>query len=52
MVTAALRFVFSHPAVSLAIPGAKSPAQAMMNAAAGERALLEDELAEMVALTE
>ena len=52
MVTAALRFTFSHPAVSLAIPGAKSPAQAIMNAAAGERALTEDELAEMVALTE
>jgi myo-inositol catabolism protein IolS len=52
MVTAALRFVFSHPAVSLAIPGAKSPAQAIMNAAAGERALTEDELAQMVALTE
>jgi len=47
MVTAALRFTFSHPAVSLAIPGAKSPQQAIMNAAAGERALAEEELAQL-----
>ena len=43
MVTAALRYTFSHPAVSTAIPGAKSPEQARMNAAAGERLLTEEE---------
>lgn len=43
MVTAALRYTFSHPAVSVAIPGAKSPEQAAMNAAAGERMLTEEE---------
>ena len=51
MVTAALRFTFSHPAVSLAIPGAKSPEQAIMNAAAGERALLEEEITALRELT-
>jgi len=35
MVTTALRYVISHPAVSTAIPGAKSPEQARTNAAAG-----------------
>ncbi len=35
MVTAALRYVISHPAVSTAIPGAKSPEQAATNAEAG-----------------
>ena len=39
MVTAALRFVISHPANPVAIPGCKSPEQARMYAAAGERAL-------------
>ncbi len=39
MVTAALRYVISHGAAPVAIPGAKSPAQAAMNAAAGARAL-------------
>lgn len=32
---AALQFVLAHPAVTVAIPGAKSPAQARANAAAG-----------------
>jgi myo-inositol catabolism protein IolS len=41
---AALQFVISHPAVSTAIPGAKSPDQARANAAAGERLLDEKEL--------
>lgn len=36
---AALQFVLSHPAVSVAIPGAKSPQQAVSNAAAGEAVL-------------
>ena len=51
MVTAALRFTFSHPAVSVAIPGAKSPAQAIMNAAAGERVLSDEEMTKLNALT-
>ena len=36
MLTTALRYVISHPANPVAIPGAKSPEQAEMNAAAGE----------------
>jgi aryl-alcohol dehydrogenase-like predicted oxidoreductase len=39
----ALRFVLSHPAVSSAIPGAKSPAQVEENAAAAGRPLLRPE---------
>jgi len=39
MVTAALRYVISHPAISTAIPGAKSPEQARTNAAAGAELL-------------
>jgi len=39
MVNAALRYVISHPAAPVAIPGAKSPEQAIMNAAAGDRGL-------------
>jgi myo-inositol catabolism protein IolS len=35
MVTAALRYVISHPAISTAIPGAKSPQQAIANAKTG-----------------
>ncbi|MGD9498044.1 MAG: aldo/keto reductase [Armatimonadota bacterium] len=45
MVTAALRYVISHPANPVAIPGCKSPEQARMNAAAGERLLTADEIA-------
>lgn len=45
MVTAALRFVISHPANPVAIPGCKSPEQARMNAAAGERILTGNEMA-------
>ncbi|HMN28647.1 MAG TPA: aldo/keto reductase [Caldilineaceae bacterium] len=48
MVTAALRYTLSHPAVSTVIPGAKSPAQARMNAAAGERSLADDEKEHLV----
>jgi myo-inositol catabolism protein IolS len=36
----ALRFVLNHPAVSVAIPGAKTPAQVEINAAASVRPLL------------
>jgi aryl-alcohol dehydrogenase-like predicted oxidoreductase len=39
MVAAALRYVISHPVQPVAIPGAKSPAQAAMNAKAGDRVL-------------
>lgn len=48
MVTAALRYTISHPAIAVAIPGAKSPEQAAMNAAAGERLLSEAERAQLV----
>ncbi len=44
MVTAALRFVISHPVAPVAIPGCKSPAQAEMNAAAGARTLDQAEI--------
>ncbi len=43
MVTAALRYVVSHPAQPVAIPGAKSPEQAAMNAIAGEKFLSVEE---------
>lgn len=48
MVTAALRYVISHGSAPVAIPGAKSPAQAAMNAAAGECTLSEDERRKLV----
>ena len=43
MVQAAIRYTFSHPAVSVSIPGAKSPEQAHTNADAGSRALSDEE---------
>jgi aryl-alcohol dehydrogenase-like predicted oxidoreductase len=39
----ALRFALSHPAVSVAIPGAKTPAQVEQNAAASRRPLLTEQ---------
>ncbi len=45
MVTAALRYVISHPSNPVAIPGCKSPEQARMNAAAGDRTLTAEEMA-------
>jgi len=42
---AALQFVLSHPAVSCAIPGAKSPQQAEANAKAGDGVLTPEEIA-------
>ncbi len=39
----ALRFVLSHPAVSVAIPGGKTPAQVEENASASRRPLLSEE---------
>jgi aryl-alcohol dehydrogenase-like predicted oxidoreductase len=50
MVTAALRYVISHPADPVAIPGAKSPKQAAMNATAGDKSFSAEELAEIRAL--
>jgi aryl-alcohol dehydrogenase-like predicted oxidoreductase len=50
MVTAALHYVISHPVGPVAIPGAKSPEQAAMNAAAGEITLSEDEKHQLTAL--
>jgi len=44
MIMAALRYVISHPAAPVAIPGAKSPDQAASNAAAGERTLSDHEM--------
>jgi aryl-alcohol dehydrogenase-like predicted oxidoreductase len=48
---AALQFVISHEAVTVAIPGAKSPQQARSNAAAGRATLSSDELARARAAT-
>jgi len=45
MATAALRYVISHPAAPVAIPGAKSPAQAIRNAQVGDRLYSAEELA-------
>ena len=39
----ALRIVLNHPVVSVAIPGAKTPAQVEANAAASVRPLLSEE---------
>jgi aryl-alcohol dehydrogenase-like predicted oxidoreductase len=47
MVSAALRYVISHPADPVAIPGAKSPEQAAMNAAVGDKLFSAEELAEI-----
>ena len=47
MVQMALRYVISHPAVSLVIPGAKSPEQAVTNAGAGAEVLDEDVIAKL-----
>ena len=44
MVRAALQYVVSHPSAPVAIPGAKSPQQAVSNAAAGAAALGADAL--------
>lgn len=47
MATMALRFVISHVAAPVAIPGAKSPQQAALNAAASKRLLSADEIARL-----
>ncbi len=51
MVAAALQFVISHPAQPIAIPGAKSPAQAIANAQHGDRLLSAAERDHLVQLT-
>ncbi|NJR62086.1 MAG: aldo/keto reductase [Cyanobacteria bacterium CRU_2_1] len=48
MVTAALRFATSHPAHPVAIPGAKSPEQAAMNAKAGSQLLSVEERSQLI----
>ncbi len=48
MVQAAIAFTAGHPAVSITIPGAKSPEQARTNAAAGEQLLSDEERARLV----
>jgi aryl-alcohol dehydrogenase-like predicted oxidoreductase len=45
-----LRYVISHPVAPVAIPGSKSPEQAAMNAAAGEKALSAAELKKLTDL--
>jgi aryl-alcohol dehydrogenase-like predicted oxidoreductase len=52
MVNGAIRYVISHPADPVAIPGAKSPLQARMNAAVGDRLFSAEELAEVRQLLE
>ncbi len=52
MVTAALRFTITHPVNPVSIPGAKSPEQARMNAAAGDRVLTAEELRQFLDLVE
>jgi aryl-alcohol dehydrogenase-like predicted oxidoreductase len=46
---AAQRYVISHPSVPVAIPGAKSPEQPAMNAAAGDRLLTAAEIDRLLA---
>ncbi|MEM8805619.1 MAG: aldo/keto reductase [Cyanobacteria bacterium P01_G01_bin.38] len=48
MVTAALRFVISHPVQPVAIAGAKSPAQAAMNAQAGDALLSSEKRTQLI----
>ncbi|MGF1482135.1 MAG: aldo/keto reductase [Cyanophyceae cyanobacterium] len=51
MVTAALRYAISHPVQPVAIPGAKSPAQAAANARAGNVLLTAEERKHLVHLS-
>ncbi|MGR3277343.1 aldo/keto reductase [Acaryochloris marina NIES-2412] len=50
MVTAALRYVISHPVEPVAIPGAKSPEQAQANAVTGDLCLSSTERERLVRL--
>jgi aryl-alcohol dehydrogenase-like predicted oxidoreductase len=49
MVTAAVRFSFSHPTMPVSIPGATKPEQVVTNAAAGDRQLTTDERNKLLA---
>ncbi len=51
MVTQALRFVMSHPVQPVAIPGAKSPEQASVNAAIGSSLIAPEERERLIQLT-
>ena len=51
MVTAALRFVISHPVAPVAIAGAKTPEQAAMNAKAGDELLSSEERKQLIQYT-
>ncbi|MEO0533405.1 MAG: aldo/keto reductase [Cyanobacteria bacterium P01_A01_bin.123] len=51
MVTAALRFVISHPVAPVAIAGAKSPEQVAMNAKAGDKLLSPTERDQLIKAT-
>lgn len=51
LVTAALRYIISHPVQPVAIPGAKSPEQAKANAATGDSCLSSAERERLVRLT-
>ncbi len=48
MVHNALRYVISHPVQPVAIPGAKSPAQAAINAQAGDKLLSDEEKSNLI----
>ncbi|NJN32230.1 MAG: aldo/keto reductase [Synechococcales cyanobacterium RM1_1_8] len=50
MVDAALKYVISHPSQPVTIPGAKSPAQATLNAKAGGSTLTKEQRATLIAL--
>jgi myo-inositol catabolism protein IolS len=52
MVAAALLFAISHPAQPVAIPGAKSPEQAAINATAGNQLLSDIERSHLIYYTE
>jgi myo-inositol catabolism protein IolS len=49
MVTAAVRFSFSHPTMPVSIPGATKPEQVTTNAVAGDRELTVDERNKLLA---
>lgn len=52
LVSTALRYVASHPAAPVVVPGATTPDQAVQNARAGDRLLAEDRRQELRRLAE
>ncbi len=50
MAATALRYIISHPVEPIAIPGAKSPEQAAMNARAGEKIFSDEERDKLIRL--